>query len=44
MRGVFVAGDATQDIQFVVVAAAESATAAVSIDRQLMAENGVLRI
>lgn len=42
--GVFVAGDATRDVQFVVVAAAEGATAAVSIDRQLMDEDGLLKI
>jgi thioredoxin reductase len=36
--GVYVAGDASRDAQFVVVAAAEGAKAAVSIHQDLMKE------
>jgi thioredoxin reductase len=36
--GVYVAGDASWDVQFVVVAAAEGAKAAVAINRELQAE------
>ena len=42
VRGLFVAGDATRDVQFAVVAAAEGATAAVAIDHELLHEDGVL--
>ena len=38
--GVFVVGDASFDVQFVVVAAAEGAKAAVLINRQFQAEAG----
>ena len=38
--GVFVVGDASFDVQFVVVAAAEGAKAAVAINRQFQAEAG----
>jgi thioredoxin reductase len=37
--GVYVAGDASWDVQFVVVAAAEGAKAAVAINRELQAED-----
>ena len=37
--GLFVVGDADDDVQFIVVAAAEGATAAVSINRQLQEED-----
>lgn len=40
--GVYVAGDATRDVQFVIVAAAEGAMAAVAIDKALMIEDGLL--
>lgn len=40
--GVYVAGDASWDVQFVVVAAAEGAKAAVAINRELQAEERVL--
>lgn len=40
--GLFVAGDASRDVQFVIVAAAEGATAAVAIDKELMVEDGLL--
>jgi thioredoxin reductase len=42
IRGLFVAGDATRDVQFVIVAAAEGATAAVAIDKELMIDDGLL--
>jgi thioredoxin reductase len=38
--GVFVVGDASRDVQFVVVAAAEGAKAAVAINKQFQAEAG----
>jgi len=38
--GVYVAGDASWDVQFVVVAAAEGAKAAVAIHRELQVEDG----
>jgi thioredoxin reductase len=38
--GVFVVGDASRDVQFVVVAAAEGAKAAVAINKQFQAESG----
>jgi thioredoxin reductase len=38
-RGLFVAGDADGDVQFVIVAAAEGATAAVAINRELQEED-----
>jgi thioredoxin reductase len=37
--GLFVAGDADRDVQFVVVAAAEGATAAVAINKELQEED-----
>ncbi len=37
--GVFVAGDADKDVQFVIVAAAEGATAAVTINKDLLEED-----
>jgi thioredoxin reductase len=39
--GVYVVGDASRDVQFVVVAAAEGAKAAVSINKQLQAREGL---
>jgi thioredoxin reductase len=38
--GLYVAGDASRDVQFVVVAAAEGAKAAVAINKALQAESG----
>ena len=38
LPGLYVAGDVTKDVQFVVVAAAEGAKAAVSINKELQAE------
>ena len=38
VRGVYVAGDASRDVQFVVVAAAEGAKAAVAINAELQSE------
>jgi thioredoxin reductase len=38
--GVFVAGDASRDVQFVVNAAAEGAVAAVAINKELLQEEG----
>jgi len=38
--GVFVVGDASRDVQFAVVAAAEGAKAAVAINMQFQAESG----
>jgi thioredoxin reductase len=38
VAGVFVAGDASRDVQFAIVAAAEGARAAVAIHRELVAE------
>ena len=38
--GIFVVGDASRDVQFVVVAAAEGAKAAVAINQQFQAEAG----
>lgn len=39
--GLFVAGDASKDVQFVIVAAAEGAKAAVCINEELAAEDGL---
>ncbi len=39
VRGVFLAGDADGNVEFVVVAAAEGATAAVAINRELLEED-----
>jgi thioredoxin reductase len=39
VRGLWLAGDADKDVQFVVVAAAEGATAAVAINRELQDES-----
>lgn len=39
--GVYVAGDASQDVQLLVVAAAEGACAALAINKALMAEDGL---
>jgi thioredoxin reductase len=39
VSGLFVAGDADRDVQFVVVAAAEGATAAVAINKELQEED-----
>lgn len=39
VRGVFIAGDADQDVQFAIVAAAEGAKAAVAINRELQKED-----
>lgn len=39
IHGLFVAGDADADVQFVIVAAAEGATAAVAINHELQMEN-----
>jgi thioredoxin reductase len=44
MPGVFVAGDADGDVQFVVAAAAEGACAAVAINRELQDEDRAVRI
>jgi hypothetical protein len=38
--GVFVVGDASRDVQFIVVAASEGAKAAVAINKQFEAEAG----
>lgn len=38
--GLFLAGDVDGDVQFVIVAAAEGATAAVALNRELQIENG----
>jgi len=40
--GLFVAGDATRDVQFAIVAAAEGAIAAVAMDHELLREDGDL--
>jgi thioredoxin reductase len=40
--GVYVAGDASRDVQLAIVAAAEGAKAAEAINRQLLAEDGML--
>ena len=42
VEGVFVVGDASRDVQFVVVAAAEGAKAAVAINQQFQAEDGLV--
>ena len=42
VEGVFVVGDASRDVQFVVVAAAEGAKAAVAINQQFQAEDGLI--
>jgi thioredoxin reductase len=42
VQGVFVVGDASRDVQFVVVAAAEGAKAAVAINQQFQAEDGLV--
>jgi thioredoxin reductase len=42
--GVFMAGDADGDVQFAIVAAAEGATAAVAINRELLEEDRVYSI
>lgn len=42
--GVFVAGDAEDDVQFVIVAAAEGARAAVAINRELQEEDRAVAI
>jgi thioredoxin reductase len=39
--GLYVAGDASRDVQFVVVAAAEGAKAGVAINKALQAEAGL---
>lgn len=39
VRGVYLAGDADKDVQFVIVAAAEGATAGVAINRELQDED-----
>ena len=39
VAGVFVVGDADDGVQFVIVAAAEGATAAVAVNRQLQEED-----
>lgn len=39
MRGLFVAGDASRNVQFVIVAAAEGAEAAVAINKELIQED-----
>jgi thioredoxin reductase len=39
INGLFVAGDADRDVQFVIVAAAEGATAAVAINKELQGED-----
>jgi thioredoxin reductase len=41
--GLFIAGDADGDVQFVIVAAAEGATAAVTMNRELLDEDAELR-
>lgn len=41
VRGVFVAGDASRDVQFVIVAAAEGAKAGVAINKALQARAGL---
>lgn len=40
IKGLYVAGDADKEVQFVIVAAAEGATAAVAINRELQDEEG----
>jgi thioredoxin reductase len=40
--GVYVAGDASRDVQLVVVAAAEGVAAALAINRRLLGEDGLL--
>jgi thioredoxin reductase len=42
VEGVFVVGDASRDVQFVVVAAAEGAKAAVAINQQFQEEDGLV--
>jgi thioredoxin reductase len=39
--GLYVAGDASRDVQFVIVAASEGAQAAVAIDKALLREDGL---
>ena len=41
VRGLYVAGDASRDVQFVIVAAAEGAKAGVAINKALQAEAGL---
>jgi thioredoxin reductase len=41
IEGLYVAGDASRDVQFVVVAAAEGAKAAVAINKALQARSGL---
>lgn len=43
-RGVYVAGDASRDVQLAIVAAAEGAKAAVAINKSLMVEDGLLSL
>ena len=39
--GLYVAGDASRDVQFVIVAASEGAQAAVAINKTLLREDGL---
>lgn len=39
--GLYVAGDASRDVQFVIVAASEGAQAAVAINKALLREDGL---
>ena len=41
MPGVYVVGDASRDVQFAIVAAAEGAKAGVAINRALQAQAGL---
>jgi thioredoxin reductase len=41
VRGLYVAGDASRDVQFAIVAAAEGAKAAVAINKALQAQAGL---
>jgi thioredoxin reductase len=43
IRNVYVAGDASRDVQLAIVAAAEGAKAAVAINKALMVEDGLLK-
>lgn len=43
VRNVYVAGDASRDVQLAIVAAAEGAKAAVAINKTLMVEDGLLK-